>query len=118
MKSHINFFHISYIVMIAIIFSFNLQIAQSNPAKKPHFARSLSEIVSKTEEGSVRKGKAAPTISPESKTEIVQELEKLIKTVEGKPIKDTGDEPCNGETCTKLKKENAVLKKIEVTKNV
>ncbi|GBO16211.1 hypothetical protein AVEN_255901-1, partial [Araneus ventricosus] len=103
---------------VVILFSLNPQTVQSNPARKQsHAIRSLSEVISKTEEESVQNTKAGPTITPESKTEIIKELEKLIKTVEGKPGTETDDKPCDSETCTKLKKENVILKKVEITRD-
>ncbi|GBM93586.1 hypothetical protein AVEN_150851-1 [Araneus ventricosus] len=101
--------------------SFNVQTVQTSRARKTsNFARSLPEVISKTEkeEKSARKTKQAPTTAPKLKTEIVEKLEKLVKTVEGKPSMENGDEACNKETCAQLKKENIVLKKAEVLKNM
>ncbi|GBN01276.1 hypothetical protein AVEN_124566-1 [Araneus ventricosus] len=121
MKSKLHYIQITYIVTIAIMFSLKVQTVQTSRARKTsNFARSLPEVISKTEkeEKSARKTKQAPTTAPKLKTEIVQKLEKLVKTVEGKPSMENDDEACNKESCAQLKKENIVLKKAEVLKNM
>ncbi|KAF8789633.1 hypothetical protein HNY73_007559 [Argiope bruennichi] len=100
--------------MVAIIFSLNLQTGQSNPKNPSH---SLPKLIFETEE-SIKKIRAAATIAPESTAEIVKELEKLNKTVEEKKNNETDEQPCNKEACVQMKKENVVLKKAEVLKDM
>ncbi|KAF8789635.1 hypothetical protein HNY73_007561 [Argiope bruennichi] len=104
---------------VSIIFSLNLQTVRSHPGKiLSNIARSVLDDIAEEEEENIRKTTPAPSIAPETKTDIIKELEKLIKTVEEKPSIEKVDVACENKTaCAQLKKENLVLKKPEISRS-